>query len=158
MSFFIGCLNPFSPALDEYNNTEKELISDQKNIDGIFKNFLYSYTFKDTTIYGGLLADNFLFMYRDYEKGYDVSWSRNEDVRITNLLFNSAEKVDLIWNNMIASSIDTLESTLIRSFNLTITFNPTDIIQLDGRVNLTLERKNATEKWMITRWRDESNY
>lgn len=153
-----GCINPFSPALDEEGGIADQLISDQKSIEGVFKNFLYSYTFKDTLIYGGLLADNFIFIYRDYEKGYDVSWSRDEDVRITHLLFNSADRVDLVWNNIIASSVDSLEASLIRSFNLVITFNPTDIIQIDGRVNLLLERKSATDKWMISRWRDESNY
>lgn len=73
-------------------------------------------------------------------------------------MFNSADRVDLVWNNIIASSVDSLEASLIRSFNLVITFNPTDIIQIDGRVNLLLERKSATDKWMISRWRDESNY
>jgi len=46
---------------------------------------------------------------------------------------------------------------IIRSFNLTITFNPTDIIFVDGRVNLTLA-KDENKKWKILRWADESNF
>jgi hypothetical protein len=52
----------------------------------------------------------------------------------------------------------TSDSTnIIRSFDLTITFNPTDIIDVDGRINLTL-RKNEENKWQITNWLDESNF
>jgi len=156
--FLYSCFNPFSPAFDDQISDNGGLLSDQKNIEGVFKNFQYAYTFKDTTIYGQLFGGNFIFIYRDYDKGFDVSWGRDEDVRITGLLFSSTQKVDLIWNNIVASTIDSANANVIRGFNLTFTFNPTDIIRIDGRVNLTLERNSATEKWSITRWRDESNF
>lgn len=158
MLVFAGCFNPFAPTWEESEGASKGLISDQTDIEGVFKNFQYAYTFKDTTIYGGLLADNFVFVYRDYDNGYDVSWGRDEDVRITYALFNSVQKIDLIWNNIVSSSIDSSQAIIIRGFNLTFTFNPTDIIRVDGRVNLTLEKNKATNKWLITRWRDESNF
>ena len=158
MIVFAGCFNPFGPAWEENESVSGGLISDQTDIEGVFKNFQYAYTFKDTTIYGGILADNFVFVYRDYEKGYDVSWGRDEDVRITSALFNSVQKIDLIWNNIVSSSIDSTQAIIIRGFNLTFTFNPSDIIRVDGRVNLTLEKNKATNKWLITRWRDESNF
>lgn len=153
-----GCFNPFSPSLDREFDKNEGFISDQKDIEGVFKNFQYAYTFKDTIIYGKLLDDNFLFIYRDYDKGYDVSWGRDEDVRITNTLFNSVLKADLIWNNIVSRTEDSLNANVIRGFNLTFTFNPTDIIRVDGRVNLTLERNSTADKWCITRWRDESNF
>lgn len=134
------------------------MLSDQTDIDGVFKNFQYAYVFKDTTIYGKLLSDEFIFVYRDYDKGYDVSWGRDEDVRITNALFNTVQKIDLIWNNTVASSIDSSQAIVIRAFSLNLTFNPSDIIRIDGRVNLTLEKNKATNKWLIVRWRDESNF
>jgi len=154
---FSGCLNPFAPAWEE-SPVSEGLLSDQTDINGVFKNFQYAYTFKDTTIYGKLLSDNFVFVYRDYEKGHDVSWGRDEDVRITHLLFQSVQKIDLIWNNILMSSIDSSQAVVIRGFNLLITFNPIDIIRVDGKVNLTIEKNNATNKWLITRWRDESNF
>ncbi len=73
-------------------------------------------------------------------------------------LFQNSQRLDLIWNNIITSSVDTLSANVVRGFNLTITFNPTDVIRLDGRVNMALERSSANSKWEITRWIDESNF
>ena len=66
-----GCKNPFAPALDDRPNNDGSTISDLKNIDGVFQNFQYAYVFKDTTIYGKLIAGDFLFTYRDYDQGID---------------------------------------------------------------------------------------
>ena len=77
-----GCLNPFAPSLEEHA-ADESLISDQKNIDGVFQNFQYAYTFNDTTIYGKILSSDFIFSYRDYDKGVDVSWGRYEEMNTT---------------------------------------------------------------------------
>ncbi len=150
----IGC-NPFNYELDNSVGEEGGLISDQKTVDGVFQNFLYSYTFKDTTIYGQLLDNNYSFVYRDYEQGVDVSWGRDEDMGATNGLFKNTQRLDLIWNNIVSITEDS--SNIIRSFNLTITFNPTDIIFIEGRVNLDLVKQDD-DKWKILRWVDESNF
>ncbi len=73
-------------------------------------------------------------------------------------LFQNSQRLDLIWNNIILSSVDTLSANIVRGFNLTITFNPTDVIRIDGRVNMALERQTDNSKWQITRWIDESNF
>lgn len=153
--FFSNCTNPFAPKLDENNTSNDKLLSDRTNIDGIFQNLQYAYTFRDTTIYGELLEQQFTFTYRDYDRGVDVSWGRDEEMRVTNGLFQNSQRLDLIWNNIISLSSDS--SNIIRSFNLTITFNPTDIIFVEGRVNLTLQ-KDSENKWQIIKWLDESNY
>lgn len=124
----------------------------------MFQNFQYSYSFKDTLIYGELISSDFVFTYRDYEQGFDVSWARDEDVRTTDGLFKNVERLDLIWNNIVLSTIDSLNANIVRSFNLNITFNPTDVVRVDGRVNLSLRKNPDTEKWQITRWIDESNF
>jgi len=116
----------------------------------------YAYTFKDTLIYGKILSDDFVFTYRDYDAGYDVSWGRNEEMRITYSLFKNCERLDLIWNNVVLSSGDSVSYTQIRSFNLLITFNPSDIVRIDGRVNLNFIKIN--NEWKISRWLDESNF
>jgi len=90
--------------------------------------------------------------------GFDVSWGRDEEMKTTYGLFQNTQKIDLIWNNIILSSVDTLDANIDRGFNLTITFNPTDVIRLDGRVNMALQRKSVDSKWQITRWIDESNF
>ena len=152
--FIVSCVNPFAPELDTELNSSGSIISDQKNVDGVFQNFQYAYTFKDTTIYGNLLDNQFIFTFRDYDQGVDVSWGREEEMKVTDGLFRNSQKLDLIWNNIVAITADS--TNIIRSFNLTITFNPTDIIFVDGRVNLTLTKKN--DIWKISKWIDESNF
>lgn len=121
----------------------------------MFRNFQYSYTFKDTTIYGHLLKNDYIFVYRDYERSVDVSWARDEDMKVTYGLFKNSQTLDLVWNNIVSMTEDS--SNIVRSFNLTVTFNPTDIIFVDGRVNLDLI-KNSAGIWEISRWIDESNF
>ncbi|MCX8106262.1 MAG: hypothetical protein N3D80_10380 [Ignavibacterium album] len=158
MLFFIGCTNPFAPTFDESVGDDKPPISDQKDINGVFQNFQYAYTFKDTTIYGQLLTQDFVFTYRDYDQGFDVSWGRDDEMRTTLGLFQNVQRLDLIWNNIILLTQDSLTANVVRSFNLTIIFNPTDVIRVDGRVNLALKKNPENEKWQISRWLDESNF
>lgn len=155
MLIIANSCNPFAPSLDESLESNKGLISDQSSVQGVFQNFQYAYTFKDTLIYSNLLDKNFIFGYRDYDIGVDVSWSKEEEMRVTNGLFQNTQRLDLTWNNIISMTSDSTH--IIRSFNLTITFNPTDIIFVDGKVNLILS-KQINGKWKITNWIDESNY
>lgn len=150
-----GCVNPFAPKLDEDISGSDGLLTDRKTVGGLFQNFKYAYTFQDTTIYGELLTKDFIFTYRDYDLGADISWGRDEEMRVTYGLFQNAQRLDLIWNEILTISGDS--TNIIRSFDLTITFNPTDIIDVNGRINLTL-RKDEENKWQITNWLDESNF
>jgi hypothetical protein len=124
-------------------------------VEGVFQNFRYAYTFKDTLIYGQLLDKDFVFSYRDYDQGVDKSWARDEEMRVTYGLFQNSQRLDLIWNDIVATSSDS--TRIIRSFNLTVTYNPMNIDYVDGRVNLEL-KKNSKQQWKILRWYDESNY
>ncbi len=149
-----SCVNPFAPKIDDSIGTAKGLISDQLDVEGVFQNFHYAYAFKDTLIYSKLLQKDFSFSYRDYDLGADVSWGRDEEMKVSSGLFQNAQRLDLVWNNI--NSISGDSSKIVRSFNLTVTFNPTDIIYIDGRVNLTLIKED--NKWKILRWIDESNF
>ena len=156
----LSSCNPFAPAFDDSPGSGQPLLQDARTIDGVFQNIRYAYTFRDTTIYGQLINYDFNFIYRDYDRGLDVSWGRDEDLRITDQLFKNVQRIDLIWNNLIAVSTDSLNtrSTVSRNFNLTVTFNPSDIIRVDGYANLTLGRPSDQDSWRIIRWRDESNF
>ncbi len=151
---FVSCDNIFSPGLDE--TTPVSILTDQKTVEGLFQNFKYAYTFKDTTVYGNLLGEEFIFTYRDYVSGFDVSWDRATDMRTTNGLFSNAQKLEVVWNNIIFQGGDSLIQNVKRSFNLTITFNPSDIVRLNGFADMTLTRTSSENVWKIIRWRDES--
>lgn len=144
--------------MDTSESDNGSTLSDLKTVEGVFQNFQYAYVFKDTTIYGALIAGDFIFTYRDYDQGIDVSWGRDEDMKTTYGLFENSQRLDLIWNNAVLDTRDSLNAIVVRAFNLTITFNPTDVIRINGRVNLSLRKDPDTETWAIVKWIDESNF
>jgi hypothetical protein len=150
-----SCVNPFAPGRDE---TPGESSCDPHTIDGVFQCFRAAYSFRDTTLYGQLLDPNFVFVYRNYDLGIDVTWGRDDEMRTTYGLFQNAQKIDLIWNNIISSTTDSSRVTIVRGFNLTIVFNPSDVERIDGYANLIFERPRVSDPWRIVRWRDESNF
>lgn len=152
-----GCVNPFAPALADVA-PDSPILGDQRTIEGVFQNFRFAYVFRDTLTYGRLLDRSFTFVYRDYDKGVDVTWGRDEDIIATNGLFMAAQQLDLVWNDVVVADGDSLAQSISRGFNLTITFSPNDVIRAQGRVNLRIERPSTETVWKIVRWRDESNY
>ncbi len=154
--FIIGCFNPFSPGLDDSESTEN-IISDQKTIEGVFQNFKYAYTFKDTSIYGGTLSPDFVFSYFDYDLGVEVSWDRATDMRTTEGLFINTQDLRLIWNNIVYQEGDSLLVDVKRGFNLAIIFNPNDVINFYGFVDMNLKRNSTEDKWKIISWKDMTN-
>ena len=155
LAFSSGCLNPFAPGLD---NSPAQSACDPTSVDGIFQCFQNAYSFRDTAAFGPLLAGNFIFVYRDYDLGIDITWGRDEEMRATYGLFQNAQSLDLIWNNFVTRTETDTSATAVRSFNLTVTYNPSSIDRVDGYANLTLARTSAGSPWTITLWRDESNF
>lgn len=151
------CTNPFAPALSD-QPADAPMIGDQRTVEGVFQNFRYAYLFRDTLVYGRLLDRQFSFVYRNYDRGIDVTWGRDEDMLATHSLFTAALQLDLVWNGVISSYGDSLQQTISRGFNLTITFSPTYVERAQGRVNLLIQRETPSDVWRIVRWRDESNY
>lgn len=152
--------NPFAPGLDERIGEDVSFLGDPTTIEGVFQNIRYAYTFRDTSIYGQLVSGEFSFLYRDYDRGVDVTWGRDEEMRTTHGLFQNVQRLDLVWNNIIALSLDSLNTraNVMRNFNLTVTFNPSDIIRVEGYANLALQRARSQDAWRLIRWRDESNF
>jgi hypothetical protein len=158
VALLVSC-NPFAPGLDT-DLTTNSILGDQTTIDGVFQNIKYAYTFRDTSIYGQLVNSDFTFSYRDYDRGVDVTWGRDEELRTTSGLFQNVERLDLVWNNIAALSSDSsgIQASVTRNFNLTVTFNASDIIRVDGYANFALARPQPQSPWKIVRWQDESNY
>jgi hypothetical protein len=156
----VSACNPFAPGLNDSVAGTQSILGDQRTIEGVFKNFEYAYTFHDTITYGQLIGGEFTFLYRDYDRGVDVSWGRDEEMRTTNSLFQNVQQLDLVWNNIASSFIntDSTQASVSRNFNLTVMFDPGYVVRVDGYANLTLERRRAQDPWMIVRWRDESNF
>ena len=163
--FLVSC-NPFAPGLDDSSGESSSSWSDQKKIDGVFQNFAYAYTYgytsHDTTYYGQLLDGNFTFVYPDYDRGgVEVSWGRDEEMRTAYGLFHSVQRLDLVWNSIIdSSSTDsyTTDASISRGFDLTVTFNASDIVSVNGYASLQLVRQGTQYTWMIVRWHDDSNH
>jgi hypothetical protein len=161
--FYIGVVviavcpacNPFSPAID--NNISQNQVS-ADSVNGFFEIFREAYQLQDTTMYGRLLAPNFVFSYRDYDRGLDLEWGRDEDMQTTGSLFNSSQSLDLLWGNVIDSIGSDTEYNITRAFQLTIIFNPDNSLQADGRAIFTLTRPTKNDPWQAIRWRDESNF
>ncbi len=151
-----GCLNPFAPRLGDA--AESEICTDLRTIENVFCAFRNAYAFKDTTLYGAVISPAFTFVYTDYERAVDVAWGRDDEMRTTYGLFQSAQSLTLTWNDLLTSQGDDTLWRVVRGFNLTVTFNPSDITRVDGYANFTLGRAASGEDWKIVRWRDESNY
>ncbi len=152
-----GCINPFAPKLD---TSPAQASCDPMTPEGVFQCMQVSYTFRDTTVYAPLLDESFVFVWRDYENGgIDVTWGRDTELRTTYGLFMDTQKLDLIWNSILSrSDSGQVRTTIVRGFNLTVTFNPNDIIRIDGYANITMSRPSTSSPWKIVRWRDESNF
>ena len=160
MSLIALSCNPFAPGLDTSSIDSDSILGDPTTVDGIFQNFRYAYTFRDTTIYGQLLNTEFVFVYRDYDRGVDISWGRDEELRTTNGLFQNVQRLDLVWNDIISQSIDSMNTaaSINRNFNLTVTFNPSDIVSVFVYASMTLARRQSDEPLTVMRWRDVSNF
>lgn len=151
------CINPFAPKLIETSNNES-ILTEQKTIDGVFRNFQHSYNLKDTVVYSKLLSDDFVFVYRNYDVGVDRSWGKSEDVKTTYGLFQAATYIDLIWNDSYIVIGDSTEKNIQRGFSLTIIFSPNDVIRLQGKGNFKLRFNTIDSVWQITYWRDETYF
>jgi hypothetical protein len=144
--------------LDFSASSNTSALSDQKTIDGVFQNFQYAYTFRDTSIYGRLISSDFIFTYTDYDLGYNVSWGRDDEMKTTYGLFQNSQQLNLIWNNIVLSTSDSTTAEIVRGFNLSITFSPTDVPSVEGRVDISLRKDPQSGNWLITKWIDESSF
>ena len=150
----VGC-NPFAPKLDE--GAVKATFGDARTIDGYFQAFKYAYQFKDTTLYASLLQPDFTFSYRNYDRGLDLEWGRDEEVRTTGSLFANSQSLNLLWGNILDSTSEATSSDITLAFSLDVTFNAADIEHVDGFALFHLERDGPGAPWRAQRWRDESN-
>ncbi len=154
LATLVGC-NPFAPAIgDTSSNTQ---FGDPHTVDGYFQAFQYAYTFSDTTVYGSLLADNFIFSFYDYDQDLSVQWGRDDEMSVTALLFQNTS-LTLLWGNILDGEGTSTDTTVTRAFTLNVTFNEGDIEEVDGSAVFHLQRPTSSDPWLAVSWQDESTY
>ncbi len=152
----VSCLNPFAPRLD--TELGQESCGDLRQIENIFCTVRNAYSFKDTTVYGSLLASDFIFIYTDYDALVERNWGREDEMHLTYTMFQSVQSLSLIWNREIPiSESDTLWA-VERGYNLTVAFSPSDIVRVDGVAEFLFVRPHPEDSWKILRWHDKSNF
>ena len=152
----VGC-NPFAPALDDELGSGSALLGDARTIEGVFQNVEYAYTYRDTLIYGALLHPDFQFRYFNPDRGTDVAFNRDEEMRITSNLFRGSDQIDLQWNSIYSESGDSLLATVTRGYDLRITLQANETFVIEGLATLRLIREKREDEWQIRLWRDDSD-
>lgn len=152
-----SCVNPFSPRLEKADILE-DILGNPVTIEGFYTRFQNAYQLRDTTLYGPLIASEFIFSYRDAELNVDVSWGRAEELNTTAKLFSTSRDIQLQWNN-ISSFFQNEPKTraqVIRRFNLMVMLDESTVFRTDGATNFILTRGDSTRAWQLLLWRDES--
>jgi hypothetical protein len=153
-----SCTNPFAPRLEPELETPSSVLGDPRTVEGVFQNIRYAYNYRDTLIYGNLLHRDFEFRYYNTDRGTDVTFNRDEEMRITANLFKSADQIDLQWNDILSEDGDSLNYNVTRSYHLKLVLQASEVFRVDGRATLRLVRNSPNDAWLIRVWRDDSNF
>lgn len=148
---FYSC-NIFSPDYEHFDNLGS--MGDNSTIEGLMKNFVYAYTFKDSFLYEELLDEDFIFEYD--ESGVWESWNKDEDVRITKTMFRNFKKIDLVFNSIFPDQTAEPDTTILTSFRIDFYSGESDVINLTGYSKFVFS-KNAEDdeiKYSIKYWGD----
>ena len=159
LGLMIACVNPFAPRLKKEAGHSDLILTEQKTPEEVLQNFRYAYIFKDSLLYSQLLDSSFIFVYFDPNLGTSgqfVSWGRDIDLRTTARLFRNFDVIDLIWNSTIYESVQENTGEITKSFDLTMLTKDEDI-RISGLAVFTFRKSPATGKWLIVKWKDESN-
>ena len=154
--FQFSC-NPFAPSLDD-GDPNQGLIGDQTTVTGFFQVFRNAYELRDISLYEPLIDSSFVFIYRDFDAQIDRQWGFTQELETTRRMFQGSNWIQLQWNQIIADDFtdQNRRSRIIRSFNLAISIEDSDVLRGDGNVNFTLVRVDSSAVWRLSRWRDES--
>jgi hypothetical protein len=148
-TILISC-NVFSPDYDKFENIYNP--DDNKTIDGLMRNFVYSYTFKDSFLYEQVLDKDFVFQYEN--DGVFGSWSRDEDIRITKKMFRSFSKIDLVFNTDFPQSTSMPDTTVFTSFRISF-YSGNVAMSLTGYSKFIFKKYTEPEdSYVIIFWED----
>lgn len=152
-----GC-NPFSPRLDPDALQNQNQQANRKTIDGVFQFFKTAYETRDTSLYGRLFSNDFVFSYYDFDANTAVNWDRAQELNTTFKLFRNTEQITLDWNYYVQKDSTETEASVVRAFNLTIVQNAQNIFTGTGRARLRMRRSDPDSEWQIHYWFDDSDF
>jgi hypothetical protein len=155
----VAACNPFAPAKEE-GDPFNTLQGDPTTIEGFFANFKNAYELRDISLYEPLLDSTFTFVYFDFDAQVERRWGFAQELASTRSLFQSADLIQLRWNQIIMQSEapDGEQARVVRSFNLLISLAEGEDFRGSGNVNFRLVRSDSTDTWKLARWRDESEF
>ncbi|MBN2858046.1 MAG: hypothetical protein JXN63_06570 [Candidatus Delongbacteria bacterium] len=146
---FVSC-NVFSPDYEIFENAFSP--DNNKTIEGLMKNFIYSYTFKDSFLYEEILDDDFVFQYES--EGVFGSWTKDEDVIITNRMFRSFRKIDLVFNTEFPQHTSMPDTTVFTSFRISF-YSGEEVINLTGYSKFIFRKYSENETiYKMIFWED----
>ncbi|MFO7811159.1 MAG: hypothetical protein R6V47_07295 [Candidatus Delongbacteria bacterium] len=143
--------NIFSPEYERFENIASQ--GDNSTIEGLMKNFVYAYTFKDSFMYEDILDKDFIFEY-DNEGVYE-SWTKNEDVRVTKRMFRNFDKIDLVFNSVFPENTSQPDTTIFTSFRIDF-YSNNKVTNLTGFSKFIFIKRSEDEKvrYYIKYWAD----
>lgn len=153
----MGC-NPFAPTLDPDRLANVNLLGDPSSVEGYFQLFKNAYELRDTTLYGRLFSEDFLFSYYDPDLGQDIEWDRATELAISYNLFQSVIQINLDWNYYIELDTTDIEALIVRNFSLSIEEDEQTVFSGSGRAKFKLRRETPIEAWQAYSWFDDSDF
>jgi len=150
--------NPFSPKLENLPETQINLLGNRNTLDGLFQFFKTAYELKDTSMYGKMFDESFVFSYFDFQNSVQINWDRAQEMNTTYRLFRNTEQITLDWNYYLQKDSSASEASVVRSFNLTIVESSQQIYTGTGRARFRLIKLNPDDPWKFTYWFDDSDF
>jgi hypothetical protein len=147
----LSACNIFSPEYDNFENLSPA--GNSSTIEGLMKNFVHTYTFKDSFLYEELLDEDFVFEY-DNEGVYE-SWTKDEDIRITKRMFRNFKKIDLVFNSVFPENTAMQDTTVYASFMIGF-YSGEEVINLTGYSKFIFKKniEDDVTKYTIKYWGD----
>lgn len=155
---FTAACNPFAPSYDEDGLSGQDVLGDRTTLDGLFEFFKNSYEIRDTSLYAKLFAEDFVFVYYDFDQGAEVSWNKGQELAASYNLFRSVKQITLDWNFYLEKTETDREASVVRSFNLNIVEADNAVISGTGRARMKMRRDTAGLPWKIYYWFDDSDF
>ena len=154
----LASCNPFAPKFDPEGLNDQNVLGDRTKIDGFFDYFKNAYELRDTSLYGKLFTNDFVFVYYDFDAAAEQRWDKGQEMAISYNLFRSVRQITLDWNFYVENAISGDTASVVRNFNLTIVENESSVYSGTGRARLRLRRVADGEPWRIYYWFDDSDF